>query len=282
MFNSVSYSKESNTYYNNKYASTPVNCDDKVAYKIKKGDNLWNIAKKHINKENASNAEISEMMYKIAKLNDKKSLEAANNIEVNEVIYLPSSEKAKPETPAQQKHTPPQDPVKQAYEVSDKINDIIIPKGDASYNAKALYKLENIKNIPESLYKEHAQAGVGYWDKTLSDTENKFVVSKSTSFSPVIYTGLSVIKKKDNNPYGRTESHLYIETDANGKVQEVCYNVPGADVNEIGFDYKVDINGNLYRHNGTFNNYKKIGKLPPQEYKHLMQQAQQYFDKHIK
>ncbi len=281
MFNSVSYSNEAQTYYNNKYASTPVNAENKIAYKIKKGDNLWNIAKDHLNKKNASNAEISDMVYKIAKLNNKKSLEAANNIKVNDVIYLPGEQKSNPQRTSAAVAKQVSDPVKHAYAVSDKINDIITPKENLNYSQKALYKLQHISDIPESLYKEHAQAGVGYWDKTLSDPKNKFVISKSTSYSPVIYTGLSVIKKEDNNPYGRTESHLYIEVDGNGKVKELCYNVPGADVRDTSFDYKIDTNGNLYRNTGMFNNYKKIGQLSPAEYKALMQDAQQCFDKNV-
>ncbi len=272
MFNSVSYSKEAQNYYESTYASTPINSDNKVARSIKKGDNLWNIAKEHLKKEDASNAEILDMMYKIAKLNNKSSIEAANNLDVNEIIYLPGKNKPSSSN----------NPVENAFDVSQKINDIIVPKGDATYNQKALYRLQNIKNIPQDLYKEHAQAGVGYWDKTLSDKNNKFVISKSTSYSPVIYTGLSVIKKENNNPYGKTEGQMYIEVDKQGQVKDICFEVPGVNISDTSFDYQLDRDGNLYKHTGFFDRYEKIGQLPAEQYQNLINQAQEYFDNNVK
>ena len=279
MFNSVCYSKEAQIYYDSKYASTPINTDDKVAHRIKKGENLWSIAKDQLADENASNVEILEMMYKIAKLNNKDSIESANNIKANDIIYLP-------QTNAQSGYTSTiktyKDAVENACNVSQKVNDIIVLKGEATYNQKALYRLENLKNIPQSLYKEHGEAGVIYWDKTLNDKDNKFIISKSTSYSPVIYTGLSVIKKEGNNPYGKTEAHMYISIDKKSKVKDVCFEVPGVNINETGFDYKIDTQGNLYRHIGLFNRYQKIGELPPQQYENLITQAQEYFDENVK
>ncbi len=74
-------------YFRLKLASTPeVERGDK--HTIKKGDNLWNIAKKNL-RRNASNAEISDYMYQIAKLNNINSIEEASNIKLNEEIYLP-------------------------------------------------------------------------------------------------------------------------------------------------------------------------------------------------
>ncbi len=278
MFNSVSYSKEAQAYYDNKYASTPINTDAKIAYTIKKGDNLWNIAKDHLANEDASNAEISDMMYKIAKLNNKSSIESANDIKIADVIYLPEIQQQveKSDGVAQV------DAIQKAYDVSQKINDIIVYKGDGTYNQKALYRLKNIKNIPQSLYKEHAEAGAGYWDKALSDKNNNFVISKSTSYSPVVYSGLSVMKKENNNVYGKTEAHLYISVDKQGQVKDLCFEVPGVNINETGFDYKLDKDGNLYRHTGLFNNYQQIGKLQPEQYTGLINQAQKYFDENTK
>ena len=276
MCNSVSSSNESQAYFASRYASTPINSENKIEHKIKKGENLWTIAKDHLGKKNASNAEISDMMYKIAKLNNKDSIEEINTVYVNDIIYLPGAQQQKKTSAAQT----PQQAAEHAREVSQKINDIIVPQGSATYNQKALYKLDNLKNIPQSLYKEHAEAGVGYWDQARGDQDNKFIISKSTSYSPVIYTGLSVLKKENNNPYGKTEAHMYISVDKQGKVKDISFEVPGVNINEIGFDYKLDSNGNVYRHTGFRD--EKLATLPPEQYENLIQQAQQYFDDNVK
>ena len=45
---------------------------------------------------------------------------------------------------------------------------------------------------------------------------------------------------------------------------------------------KLDKDGNLYRHTGLFNNYQQIGKLQPEQYTGLINQAQKYFDENTK
>ena len=75
---------------------------------------------------------------------------------------------------------------------------------------------------------------------------------------------------------------MYISIDKKGKVKDVCFEVPGVNINETGFDYKIDTRGNLYRHIGLFNQYQKIGELPPQQYENLITQAQEYFDENVK
>lgn len=85
----VNSTPETRAYYTKQYSASNPNSNNKVAYTVKKGDNLWNIAKQQIKNKNASNAEISDMMYSIAKLNKKETIEAANDIKINDVIYIP-------------------------------------------------------------------------------------------------------------------------------------------------------------------------------------------------
>jgi len=58
------------------------------------GDNLWNIAKRELNKKNAKNSEISDYMFLIAKLNNLDTIEKMNSLKVLDKIYLPKNFKA--------------------------------------------------------------------------------------------------------------------------------------------------------------------------------------------
>ena len=58
---------------------------------LKGGDNLWNLAKKELNKKDASNQEISNYMLLIAKLNKLNTIEKMNNLKINDKIYLPGN-----------------------------------------------------------------------------------------------------------------------------------------------------------------------------------------------
>lgn len=56
---------------------------------MKAGDNLWNLAKKALNKENVSKQEISDYMLLIAKLNNLNTVEKMNSLKVSDKIYMP-------------------------------------------------------------------------------------------------------------------------------------------------------------------------------------------------
>lgn len=58
---------------------------------LQKGDNLWNLAKKALNKDKASNREISEYMLLIAKLNDLDTVEKMNSLKISDKIYMPET-----------------------------------------------------------------------------------------------------------------------------------------------------------------------------------------------
>ncbi len=63
-------------------------------YVIKRGESLWNIAKKELAQKGKApkNSEISEYILKIAKLNNLLTQEKMNNIRVGENIFLPKSD----------------------------------------------------------------------------------------------------------------------------------------------------------------------------------------------
>ena len=65
------------------------------SYKVKKGDNLWNLAKQELNKDGkkASNQEISNYMLLIAKMNGMDSYEKMNDLKYDQIILLPDTNK---------------------------------------------------------------------------------------------------------------------------------------------------------------------------------------------
>ena len=65
------------------------NVEKGETYKLKKGDNLWEMAKRELNNPKATNQEISEYMLLIAKLNNLETVDKMNNLKVNDEIYLP-------------------------------------------------------------------------------------------------------------------------------------------------------------------------------------------------
>ena len=62
---------------------------EKKEHIVQKGESLWSLAKKELNKKNASNKEISDYMLLIAKMNNLETVEKMNNIKASQKIYLP-------------------------------------------------------------------------------------------------------------------------------------------------------------------------------------------------
>ena len=267
MFNSVTYTAEERAYYNSKYSTTPSYNGDKTAYKIKKGDNFWNLAKKVVDKENATNAEISDMMYSIAKLNGCKTIESINSIDVGDVIYLPSKT-------AKEKLD--------VKETAARINSIITPQGQKlNYSKAYLYKLQHVNDIPESLYAAHGEAGIDYWNTVLNDKQSNLTVEKSYTYAAKP-TGLHIVKRDNNKKYGPTEAHLLVQVDKNGQVSSVSYNSPGAKIHDTSFDFELDADGNLKKPVMMGARYKTLKELPEDEYQSLIKTLQQYIDKELK
>ncbi len=281
--------KEKQNYYTQQYNASAPNKENKTSYTVKKGDNLWNIAKKQLNKKKATNAEISNMMYAIAKLNNKQTIDAANNLEINDVIYLPttgnikkSSELAK--QPKDQKiatqHKISKNPKQQVLETAEKIKDIVYPQDPhATYTQKQLYKSKHINDIDNKLYAQFGEDGANYWTETLNKDNGKLIIEHSYSYKPTP-TGLIITKKQNDKRYGDTEAHLLVQTDDNGKVEKVSYNSPGVSIYSTRFDFELDKNGNLKRPD-FLGHYKTIKKLDKEEYQNFINELQKQVDQNL-
>lgn len=287
--------KENSRYYDTKYASVDVSNVGRSSYIVRKGESLWNIAKDYLKNKDASNAEVQEMMYKIAKLNNKDSLESINDIKEHDVIYLPEDLPvgSKPcyvgdwfEGGPGKVTTPrvvEKSGAEMAAESASKIKEIIeLQDPAATYGQRQLYRLSLIKKIPEQLKIEHGKAGVKYWQELLLNPDEKsMVIEKSYTYSPVQPSALHIVKKSDG-PYSQTEAHLYVQADKDGRLKYAAFYTPGVQMNNISFDFTLDKNGSLAVQDRYANNYKEIEKLSKEEYGGLIEVLQKYLDKELK
>ena len=96
-----------NAYISYMMDKLPDNTKKGKEYTIQRGDSLWNLAKKELNKSKpATNAEISKYMLLIAKLNGMETIEEMNNIKAEEVIYLPDTDEISARTLINSKDAP--------------------------------------------------------------------------------------------------------------------------------------------------------------------------------
>ncbi len=291
-------------YYAQKYNSANPNPKNVQKYTVKKGDNLWNIAKEHLNKKNASNADVSNMMYQIAKLNKKQTIESANNIKADEVLLLPKSvqiqssktsaaeQQTKTNNIVKSKKTQPVQQHQQSQhsqlstqakltKTRNEVKQILFPDGEIlTYSQKNKAKLENKDKINNKLYAQLGKDGASAWTEMLADPNSKLINENSYTYKSTP-TGLIISKKDNNQRYGNTVAQMLVQVDDNGKVSEVAYNVPELNINPIRFDYVVDSKGNIKRPS-SFGHYQTIDQMPQEDHKKFINQLQNYVDKNLK
>ena len=91
---------------------------------MQRGDNLWNLAKKALNKKDATNQEISNYMLLIAKLNNLETVEEMNGLKISDKIYMPEVSAVKALDSAQ--NQTPQKPRTTAEISIQKLKDTIL------------------------------------------------------------------------------------------------------------------------------------------------------------
>ena len=283
---STDINAQAEAYYKKQYSGSNPSEKNKVSYTVKKGDSLWSIAKENVNKKDAKNSEIHDLMYAIAKLNNKDTIEAANNLEVNDVIYLPKYIQNAVKNPqvANDKPTHKTKPVsvRNVKATSAEIKDIITPKNKSlSYNQEFWYRKNSVDNIPKDLYVENGKAGINYWNDILNDKDNKLIIDKSYTYLDKP-TGLVITKKENDERYGKTEANLLVQVDDKGKFKRVSFDSPGVNIHSTNFDYEIDAKGNLKRPIGAYGEMETIDKMKPDEYKELVNTLQRYVDEKIK
>lgn len=266
---------QSQAYYKKQYAEAKPDTQNKVTYTIQKGDNLWSIAREKLNKKDVKNSEIQDMMYQIAKLNSFDTLEKANNLEINNVIYLPSSADSQSAVHSGSDTKKVRDSKTTAAE----INKILEPEG-LNYFDTMRYKQKHIDSVPVELYTENGKAGINYWADMLNK-DSKLFFQKSYSSSPTKPSGLVITKKENDFPYGKTEAYLLVQVDDNGKFKNVAFNTPDVKMHRIQFDYELDSNGNLKRPSNAYGGMEVLDKMKKEEYQQFVQALQKHVDEQI-
>lgn len=310
MVSPISKNSKTGSYATAQYNAAKPNEKGKKKYRVVKGDNLWNIAKTHIQKNNAKKSEISNFMYEIAKLNKKSTIKAMNNLKVNEVLYIPNNNnskiaKAQPKTntakttkqtpinsktSASKNTTKPQIAKKQItpltginyLQTSKEINKILThPNSRVNYTEKMIYKRNQIKKIPPKLYLAHGKAGIDYWTKTTAgkNAENKFFYEKNYSYDGKP-SALIISKREGNNCQGNIQAEIYVNVNDKGKVTSFSYNTPGVNINDIAFDYKVSTNGKMEKPT-DYGYYNTIATLPKTTVAKLTNNLQHIIDKKL-
>lgn len=309
MVSPISKNSKTNTYATAQYNAAKPNEKGKTKYVVAKGDNLWNIAKTHIQKNNAKKSEISSFMYDIAKMNKRSTLKAMNNLQVNEVLYIPNSNSKitktqpktstakttkqssiNPKTSVSKNTTKPQVTKKQTtpsaginyLQTSKAINKILThPNSKVNYTEKVIYKQNQIKKIPAKLYLAHGKAGIDYWTKTTAgkNAENKFFYEKNYSYDGKP-SALIITKREGNSRLGAVQAEIYVNVNEKGKVTSFSYNTPGVNINDIAFDYKVNTKGKMEKPT-DFGFYNTIATLPQSSVAKLTNNLQNIVNKKL-
>ncbi len=284
-----------NKYYKTKYESVNVDRTRTTRYKVKKDDNLWTISKEHLKNKNATNAEIQDMMYKIAKLNNKDSMEEINSLKINDVIYLPEAAQEKgaescfvgdwfqPGPPKKAAAPVVQESgIQMAKKTTEQIKQLVPELNVLEYNQHQVYQVQNRNSVPPELYTAHGKAGLKYWSEILSgNSDGSLIIEKSYTYSSTKPTALHIVKKIDTNPYSPTEAHMYVQTDKSGKLEKVSFNAPWVHINSISFDYELKKDGTLSKPGAFVSSLVKIEQLPEEQYKELLNTLQEYLDKEL-
>ena len=199
------------------------------AYSLKKGDNLWNLAKKALNKNTASNQEISDYMLLIAKLNNLNTVKKMNSLQVSDTIYMPESSIVKSASVNSKQNQNPTNTLQPKQKSSSEqsilaLKDIILK--DKTIKTEMAY--------PRSLNLYHVY--------------NDYVNPK---------TGYHSIK----HPL------MSFNLDTKGNLKEITFDDQNDDLNAIKYDYKMDKNGNILTND--YVKPQKTGKLDKNEVNEL-------------
>lgn len=174
-------------------------------YTLQKGDNLWNLAKKSISKDNVTNQEISEYMLQIAKLNNLETVEKMNTLKVSDKIYMPASSS-----------------VKSVHK--DKI------KNDAGLTQTKEYNSaeQSILELKATLLK----------DKTV------FVEQATPSFINLYHVYNDYIHP-NSGYHSRKHPLLSFKKGDDGKIKRISFEDKNEDKNSSKYDYDMDSKGNI-------------------------------------
>ena len=256
--------KDIRSYIQKRLEETP-QTDSGQVHTVKKGENLWSIAKKYLGKAKPTNGEIQDFMYKIAKLNNKETLEDFNNLDINDTLYIPAEFNDKEKSVSDLSGLSNYEKVQNAAKELQKMT--APEETDKTYSSKIITKYNKLKLVPDKAFEAHGHAGFNNWTDELKGNKD-LKIEKSYSLSVVKPSALVFRKKTKDNV---TEASLYAAMNPDGSINRIAFEAPGFDVKGPSFDYIVDSKGNLMVADPShFSVYKVIGKISQDEYKAML------------
>ena len=224
---------------------------NKEIHTVKKGETLWSLAKKNLNKKKAKNNEINNRMLLIAKINEFDTIEEMNNLKVKQKIYLPSTKKEAVNN-------------KNPRNVVGKNNLEKKKTSDNNYTSKA-------KVVPQ---KSEAVQSVNSALNTIKNDKTVKVEKVDLYLSDMYH-----VSNEEKTKYGfinKNNMVMSFSVNEHKKINNVYLENSKKNLNKYGYDYKIDPNGTIRENQYP---YSVKGKLSKQENNQLRLELQKTMKK---
>ncbi len=240
-------------YYNSVMAKLP-EVKNKSVHTVRKGETLWNLARKNLNKKKVTNNEINNRMLLIAKLNNMDSVEDMNNLKVNQKIYLPSQNSAG-QTVQNNKSS------RTKAVVNNKIKPVIkknTNKQQAPVKTRVVSRRTDAEQSVNSALKTIK------YDKTVK-------VEKVNLYLSDCYHVSNQTKSRFGSFLNKNNMVMSFSVGQDKKINSIYLEDSKRNLNVYGYDYKIDSNGTIRENQYPYN---VKGKLSKQENNQLRLELQ--------
>lgn len=201
---------------------------------MQKGDNLWNLAKKALNKKDATNQEISDYMLLIAKLNNLETVEKMNGLKVSDIIYMPES---------------------------SAVQSVSLRKSSSAKARKAEPKPQTSAEISVLKLKE-----------TILNDKTVFT-EKAYPRSLNLYHVYNNYYNKETGYHSYKHPLMTVKVDKEGNISRISFDDTEKSLNPIKYDYDMDAKGNIVIDNfGRKTPVGKIDAKQLDELKNILQE----------
>lgn len=245
------------SYYNSVMAKLP-DVKNKTVHSVRKGETLWNIARKNLNKKKVTNNEINNRMLLIAKINNMDSVEDMNNLKINQKIYLPSQNNT-----AQTVHN------NKSSKAKVVVNNKIKPVIKKNTNKQTPAKTRVITRRTDAEQSVNSALNTIKNDKTVK-------VEKVNLYLSDCYHVSNETKSKLGSFINKNNMVMSFSVGKDKKINSIYLEDSKRNINVYGYDYKIDPNGAIRENQYP---YSVKGKLSKQENNQLRLELQKTMKK---
>ena len=217
-----------NRYIANVFTRLPQEKAQSETHELKKGENLWSIAKKALG-QNARKGEINDYMLRIAKLNGFNTYEKMNNIKIGTAIFMPETKQAAKQAAAQPKVT------KQAAKA---------PVKQSAKPASVQPAAQNTAKVIQQPVKSDAEKSTEKVISTILNDDGVFIEKPRLSPNSTLYH--AYIRKNDGQYQYNKHNVMSFNMDESGKLIRASFENLGENLNTYGHDYYLDRSGRIY------------------------------------